>query len=75
MSHREPACWAQNGGEQLLNFVTGDPFTMGQSYDPGPAKQIACGECGSTEFHVAQGDYYVVIRCPKCRWEGCVADG
>lgn len=32
-------------------------------------------KCGCSKLEVGQGDFYVVIRCPDCGMEACIADG
>ena len=47
----------------------------GQSYQKEPAKQIKCAICGNDKFYVAEGVYWVGIKCIVCEYEICVSDG
>ena len=56
-------------------ILSGREFHLGQCYEKHGAQQIKCGDCGSTEFHVALGSYYTAIRCKNCQIESCIHDG
>jgi hypothetical protein len=56
-------------------YVDVSTFSIGQSYEDEPAKDMYCDLCKGTEFNVGQGSYFTALRCVTCKWEVCIHNG
>ena len=62
--------------DELIKYDENSPkWHIGQCYDPGPARQIKCRKCGSNQFYVGIGSYWVGIKCINCKYELNLSDG
>ncbi len=50
-------------------------FNVGGQEDGTPAAKIVCKKCGTSKLEVGFGDWAVVLKCPKCKWEHSIETG
>lgn len=61
--------------DTVLEKVEDDEFSIGQSYEEGPALKLRCKLCHGSHFIVGVESYYTAIKCVNCKLELCIHSG
>lgn len=59
----------------LVELPDIETFRIGERSQEKAATTLGCKLCGGIEFNVGWSNYYLAVKCPKCGWEYCLADG